>query len=145
MSITCSRCGTDNRDNAPNCINCGAPLSAAIPRETPSPVAYQKPCINCNRMINPSLAICPYCGANQFVGVVNKYPGIVGQQHNKLVTSLLAIFLGTFGAHKFYLGQTFQGFLYLVFFWTGVPTIVGIIEGLVYLSMDDNSFYQKYG
>jgi len=152
MSITCPRCGSDNRDNSPNCINCGAPLSVAPVRDISQPSGvYQKPCINCNRMINSSLPTCPYCGANQsirtadqFTAAVNQFAPMAGQQHNKLVAGLLAIFLGTFGVHKFYLGQSVQGILYLIFCWTGIPTVVGIIEGIMYLTMQDNAFYQKY-
>ena len=33
---------------------------------------------------------------------------------------LAAMFLGDFGAHKFYLGHNVAGFLYLIFFWTSV-------------------------
>ncbi len=142
MSITCPRCGSDNRDGAPNCINCGAPLAAQHREAVTPPVQqqiYQKPCINCNRLINSNYAVCPYCGSNQYVTT----PAVA--QHNKLVACLLAIFLGSFGVHKFYLGQTTQGILYLIFCWTGIPTIVGIIEGIMYISMNDMAFYQKYG
>ncbi len=41
---------------------------------------------------------------------------------------LLAFFLGTFGAHQFYLRRNGIGALYLLFFWTGIPTILGLIE-----------------
>jgi TM2 domain len=41
-------------------------------------------------------------------------------EHNKTTAALLAIFLGDFGAHKFYLGHNVAGFLYLIFFWTSV-------------------------
>ena len=47
---------------------------------------------------------------------------------DELVGVLLAFFLGTFGAHRFYMGQTGLGILYLLFFWTGIPAIVGFIE-----------------
>ena len=34
------------------------------------------------------------------------------------IAILLALFLGGLGAHRFYMGQTGLGILYLVFFWT---------------------------
>ena len=50
------------------------------------------------------------------------------ERKDEVVGVLLAFFLGTFGAHKFYMGQTGLGLLYLCFFWTGVPTIISLIE-----------------
>jgi TM2 domain-containing membrane protein YozV len=65
-------------------------------------------------------------------------------EKNKLVAALLAIFLGGIGAHKFYLQKTGMGILYLVFFWTGIPAIIGLIEGLMYLATSDQDFAAKY-
>lgn len=64
---------------------------------------------------------------------------------SKTVAAILAILLGDFGIHKFYLGQTGMGILYLVFFWTFIPSIVGLIEGIRYLIMSDEEFAKKYG
>ncbi len=47
---------------------------------------------------------------------------------DEVVGALLAFFLGTFGAHHFYLGQNRLGILYAVFFWTGIPTVCGFVE-----------------
>ena len=41
---------------------------------------------------------------------------------------LLAFFLGSFGAHRFYLGQTGWGILYLLFCWTFIPHLVSFVE-----------------
>jgi TM2 domain-containing membrane protein YozV len=41
---------------------------------------------------------------------------------------LLALFLGGFGAHRFYMGEMGLGILYFVFCWTGIPSIVAFIE-----------------
>jgi TM2 domain-containing membrane protein YozV len=41
---------------------------------------------------------------------------------------LLALILGSFGAHHFYLGRNGLGILYLLFFWTGLPALLGFIE-----------------
>ena len=63
---------------------------------------------------------------------------------NKVTAALLAILLGGIGAHKFYLGQTVAGIIYLLFSWTGIPLIIGVIEGLIILGMNDQAFAQKY-
>jgi TM2 domain-containing membrane protein YozV len=49
-------------------------------------------------------------------------------RRDEVVGILLALFLGTFGAHHFYLRRTGLGVLYLCFFWSGVPAILGFIE-----------------
>jgi TM2 domain-containing membrane protein YozV len=49
-------------------------------------------------------------------------------RRDEVVGILLALFLGTFGAHHFYLRRTGLGILYCVFFWSGIPAILGFIE-----------------
>ncbi len=71
----------------------------------------------------------------------NKRPEII---ERKLIQSALAIFLGTVGAHKFYQGKTFQGILYILFFWTSFPTWISFIEGIRYLFMPIEDFYFQY-
>ncbi|MFA8299316.1 MAG: TM2 domain-containing protein [Hyphomicrobiales bacterium] len=63
---------------------------------------------------------------------------------NKLATALLAFFLGTFGVHRFYLGQTKYGFIYLIFFWTGIISIIAFIDFILFLTMSDEEFDVKY-
>lgn len=63
---------------------------------------------------------------------------------NKVIAGLLAIFLGGLGIHKFYLGKVGWGIIYLIFSWTWLPAIAGIIEGIVYLCMSERSFQEKY-
>ncbi|WP_353064831.1 NINE protein [Tunturibacter psychrotolerans] len=41
---------------------------------------------------------------------------------------LLALFLGAFGIHHFYLRRNTAGIVYLIFFWTGITAILGVIE-----------------
>lgn len=64
---------------------------------------------------------------------------------SRIAAALLAIFLGGFGVHKFYLNQTGIGVFYLVFFWTVIPALVGFIEGIIYLFMSDEAFARQYG
>lgn len=63
---------------------------------------------------------------------------------NKMTAGLLAIFVGYFGAHKFYLGQSGIGVVYLLFCWTGIPGIIALIEGIIFLTMSDDDFNAKY-
>jgi TM2 domain-containing membrane protein YozV len=50
-------------------------------------------------------------------------------RRDEVVGILLALFLGTFGIHHFYLRRTGLGILYLCFFWAGgITTLLGFIE-----------------
>jgi TM2 domain-containing membrane protein YozV len=49
-------------------------------------------------------------------------------RRDEVIGVLLAIFLGTFGIHHFYLGRNGVGTLYLLFSWTGIPSVLGWIE-----------------
>ncbi len=63
---------------------------------------------------------------------------------DKTIAGLLAILLGSFGIHKFYLGEWIQGIVYLIFFWTYVPLFLGLIEGIRYLILTDERFASQY-
>lgn len=65
-------------------------------------------------------------------------------QKSKIAAGILAIFLGGIGIHKFYLGKVGSGLLYLIFCWTGIPAIVGFIEGILYLCSKDEDFEVKH-
>jgi TM2 domain-containing membrane protein YozV len=41
---------------------------------------------------------------------------------------LLTLFLGGVGAHRFYLGQTGRGLLYVFFCWTFIPVLISLLE-----------------
>ena len=63
---------------------------------------------------------------------------------SKMTAALLAIFLGSFGLHKFYLGQVTWGLLYLFLFWSSISMVLGFVEGIYYLTMSDKDFKTKY-
>lgn len=63
---------------------------------------------------------------------------------SKIAAGLLAILLGGFGIHKFYLGKVGMGILYLVFCWTYIPALVGFVEGIIYLCSNDENFQLKH-
>jgi TM2 domain-containing membrane protein YozV len=49
-------------------------------------------------------------------------------RRDEVVGILLALFLGVFGIHHFYLRRTGLGILYCCFCWTGITSILGFIE-----------------
>lgn len=56
----------------------------------------------------------------------------------------LALLFGTFGAHKFYLGDKGRGFAYLILAWTLIPLIVSIYEAILIAQMSRVSFNLAY-
>ena len=49
-------------------------------------------------------------------------------RRDEVVGILLALFLGTFGVHHFYLRRTGLGILYCCFFWSPIPWVLGFVE-----------------
>ncbi|WP_216841199.1 NINE protein [Acidobacterium sp. S8] len=56
------------------------------------------------------------------------YAQMSAVQKDEVVGVLLALFLGTFGAHHFYLRRNGMGVIYVLFCWSGIPTIASLIE-----------------
>ncbi len=67
-------------------------------------------------------------------------------ESKKLVAGLLALLLGGWGVHKFYLGYTSAGVIQLVltFVTCGLAGIVPLIEGIIYLTKSDEEFIETY-
>ncbi len=63
---------------------------------------------------------------------------------NKVVYCVLAFLLGGLGIHKFYAGRIGKGILYILFCWTGIPSIIALIEFVMALCRpaDDNGNIQ---
>jgi TM2 domain-containing membrane protein YozV len=102
-----------------------------------SPGPDEQYCSSCGEIIKKEAEICPHCGVRQ-------KPAVPSSSKDRATAGILAILLGWIGVHKFYLGQTGMGLLYLCFFWTGIPAIVGLIEGILYLTKTDEEFQRQY-
>ena len=61
---------------------------------------------------------------------------------DKNLAAVLAFLGGSFGLHRFYLGQTGYGILYILLFW--LSWFLGIIDAIRFLSMDQRAFDLKY-
>jgi TM2 domain-containing membrane protein YozV len=71
-------------------------------------------------------------------------------EKNKLVAGILGILLGAFGVHKFYLGYTKEGIIMIAVTFVSfgmlawVTSIVGLVEGILYLIKTDEDFHATY-
>lgn len=81
-----------------------------------------------------------------------------GGDNKKILAGILAIVLGSLGVHKFILGYQKEGLILLGITVVGYATlcigigafllmatgIIGLIEGIIYLTKSDEEFYQTY-
>lgn len=95
-------------------------------------------CNNCGKEIDPNQAFCPNCGAPI---ANNAAPNMNAPQYNNvvndptksdkdwLVALLLCIFVGGLGIHRFYVGKTGTGILWLLTAGCfGIGTLVDLIQ-----------------
>ena len=71
---------------------------------------------------------------NVTVNVTQQNPVMQGKAVNKVAYCLFAIFLGGLGIHKFYSGKVGMGVVYILFCWTFIPAVIGLIEGIIGLT-----------
>lgn len=122
MSRYCTKCGAVNDDTAQYCSNCQAPLSQMNSGYQPM------------QSVNPgAMTDWQAMGANK-----------------KMVAGILAILLGSLGVHKFILGYTTEGVIMLLVsvlscgILAVVPSVIGIVEGIMYLTKSDEEFVRTY-
>lgn len=123
----------------------------------------ERVCPQCGAPIDPTATECKFCGEKLVVQQAEQpqpQPQVVVQQaapqqvyasgidpswpvKSKIAAGLLAIFLGGIGVHKFYLGKVGLGIVYILFCWTYIPALIGLIEGIIYLCSNDENFQLK--
>jgi TM2 domain-containing membrane protein YozV len=119
MSRYCTKCGAVNDDTSQFCSGCQAPLS---------PVGGYQPMQSVNQGVQGGMSQ-PLPGADK-----------------KLVAGICGILLGGFGVHKFILGYTTEGIIQIVItiLTCGAGGIIGIVEGIIYLTKSDEEFVRTY-
>ena len=125
----------------------------------------ERVCPQCGAPIDPGASECKFCGerltSQQYQQPQYQQPQYQQPQYqqpqqiymtainpawpvkSKIAAGILAIFFGGMGIHKFYMGKIGMGILYLCFCWTGIPEVVGFIEGIIYLCSSDENFQLK--
>ena len=123
MTRYCTKCGAINDDLAQFCTTCQSPLTPVVS------TGYQ-----------------PMQSVNS--GAMVDWKAMGGDK--KIVAGILAILLGSLGVHKFILGYTTEGIIMLAISVVScgilavVPSIIGIIEGIMYLTKSDEEFVRTY-
>ena len=128
----CSNCGGDVQEGAYACPKCGFAIRSK-----------RHYCFHCGVKTDPEQVMCVQCGV-ALVSPASSGLELFGGTKQKLPAGLFAILLGSFGVHKFYLESWGWGLIYLLFCWSALPGIIGIFEGIVLLTMDDQAFDMRY-
>lgn len=100
-------------------------------------------CKNCGKQIDDKAYVCIHCGVkvndcSSEQSTDNLLKDIKGR--NRLIACLLGIFLGGFGGYEFYMGHFTYGILSILFCWTCIPSIIGIVRGVLVLGLTDKEF-----
>ena len=103
----CRNCGKELTGSPEFCMNCGA-----------KPMAGTSFCPGCGAPTTPLTEICVKCGAR----VAKELAGDISPK-SRLAATLLAFFLGIFGAHRFYIGKTGTAIVMLLLGIAGWATI----------------------
>lgn len=92
--------------------------------------------------------------ASEFAdGAKETFDNVAGD-NKKVLAGVLAIILGPLGIHKFILGYNKEGIIMLVATFVlgfitcglgaGLTGLIGLIEGIIYLTKSDEEFYNTY-
>ena len=57
---------------------------------------------------------------------------------NKIAYALFAILLGDLGVHHFYAKKIALGVVCVLFCWTGIPAVIGLIRGIIALTQKED-------
>ena len=112
----CRNCGKELTGSPEFCMNCGA-----------KPMAGTSFCPGCGAPTVPLAEICVKCGTR----VAKELAGDISPK-SRLATTLLAFFLGEFGAHRFYVGKNGTAIVMLLLGIVGLATM-WLFVGYVFL------------
>ena len=142
MAVFCTKCGAQNDDFSRACIHCQAELPLISGKQT---TAYQSdnqvPYEPVYQPIQPPTPLYaqPQTDDWQKAGA-----------DKKIIAGILGIVVGAFGIHKFVLGYQKEGLTMLLVsilscgILAGVMHVIGIVEGIMYLTKSDEEFVRTY-
>jgi TM2 domain-containing membrane protein YozV/DNA-directed RNA polymerase subunit M/transcription elongation factor TFIIS len=104
-------------------------------------------CPSCGVAVSKRDRYCPECDAPL---PERTDPVLKDANSKKMAAGLCAVLVGSLGVHKFILGYTTPGVIMLLVslltcgFGAVVMHVIGIVEGITYLTRSDEDFYQTY-
>jgi len=141
MVVFCTKCGAQNDDFSPHCVQCQATLPVIGSRPTEYQPDYQSPFQTGYEPIQPPA---PMYGLGSNLDWQSR------GADKKIVAGILGIVVGGFGIHKFILGYQREGLIMLLVsvlscgMLAGVMHVIGIVEGIIYLTKSDEDFVRTY-
>ncbi len=68
------------------------------------------------------------------------------EESKRVIAGILAILFGSLGVHKFVLGYTKEGIIQIILSVVscGILGLIGLIEGIIYLTKSDEEFVYIY-
>ena len=164
--IACPSCGAENVEGTRFCVKCGTTLPA-----TPAPESWrQSGDLGQQQTQQPGYQpggySTPQTPSSSYPGSYTPQQGMSYQQagggadwqaagaNKKMAAGLCGILLGGLGVHKFILGYQTEGIIMLAVWLVGLfltcgiasaaVSVVGIIEGVMYLTKSDEEFVRTY-
>ena len=132
-TTTCPFCQAEIGGDAKKCRHCGEWVSRG--------------CEGCGTPIRGEWAargLCAECQRRRHPVHAPQVPLAVPSGKSRGLAAILAFVTGGIGLHRFYLGNWMAGLVYLMFCWTFIPTLIGWVEGVRYMLMDDFDFEARY-
>ena len=148
MTRYCTKCGATNEESAQYCNTCQTPLAAASGgyQSTPGSGYQSAPGSGGYQSAPSGPGYQPMQSVNP--GQMTDWKALGGDK--KILAGILGIVLGAFGIHKFILGYTTEGIIMLAITIVScgilgmVSSIIGIVEGIMYLTKSDEEFVRTY-
>lgn len=111
---------------------------------------FNKFCSGCGELLHQDAVVCPKCGVGQRSVRGTAYQ--VGKQTpNRVLAIVLCLILGTFGVHRFYVGQTGVGLVMLLctvlsgFLLWPLMLLVNLVEIVVWALTSDADWEMQFG
>ncbi len=141
----------------PQPVQVVCPFCQAVIPVTPAQAGQIIPCPQCAGNFQVPVPTA-YSGSSSFA-TDNSNPAVREFASKKIAAGICGILLGGLGIHKFILGLNNAGGIMLAVYLVGLVTgscliapllatfamhVIGMVEGIIYLTKSDEEFYQTY-